>query len=310
MNQMRAGLNMDDLTDFDRSSPDAIIERLQSTYGGMAPRVRQAARYLLDNPNEIGVSSMRQIAQEAAVPPNTLVRMAKALGFDGYEELRDPFREAVKRGRDSIPDRARSLQDVSRSGRHGELFGQLARSSLGNVEALFAQTSVTDLKKAARLIVKARTACVLGMGGCYSAMQGFYYVGRMALPNLTFTPQQASTPLDDVARLGPKDVLFAATYYPYRREAVEATIKAKSRSAKLIAMTDSRASPIAADADLLLLVPTATPQFFPSTLAMVALLESLLAFIVSETDNEAVANIEAFDRERRAAGVYWPDDRA
>ena len=291
------------------TDPDAIIGRLQASYGAMSPRVRQAARYLMDNPNEIGVSSMRQIAHAANVPPNTLVRMAKAIGFEGYEELRHPFREALKRGGDSIPDRARSLQRTSRSGRHSELFRQLSESSLGNIETLFAQTSIADLRAAARLIIKARTACVLGMGGCYSAMQGFYYVGRMALPNLSFTPQPASTPLDDVARLGPKDVVFAATYYPYRREAVETALMAKSRGVKLIAMTDSRSSPIAADADLLLLVPTTTPQFFPSTLAMVALLESLLAFIVSETGNDAVANIEAFDEERRTAGIYWPDDR-
>ncbi|MEM8972560.1 MAG: MurR/RpiR family transcriptional regulator [Pseudomonadota bacterium] len=300
---------MENSVSAENSQPNSIIDRLQASYGAMSPRVRQAARYLMDNPNEIGVSSMRQIAYAANVPPNTLVRVAKAIGLDGYEELRHPFREALKRGGDSIPDRARSLQKASRSGRHNDLFQQLSESSVANVETLFAQMSITDLREAARLIIKARNACVLGMGGCYSAMQGFYYVGRMALPNLSFTPQPASTPLDDVARLGPKDVLFAATYYPYRREAVETALTAKARGVKLIAMTDSRSSPIAADADLLLLVPTTTPQFFPSTLAMVALLESLLAFIVSETGNDAVANIESFDEERRTSGIYWPDDR-
>lgn len=293
------------ISDFDRNDPETVIQQLQSAYASMAPRVRQAARYLLDNPNEIGVSSMRQIAQMADVPPNTLVRMAKSLGFDGYEELRAPFREAIKRGGDSIPDRARSLQDVSKSGRHGELFSQLAEASFDNIETVFAQTSVSDLRSAARRIVKARTAYVLGMGSCYSAMQGFFYVGRMAIPNLVFTPQQANLPLDDLARIGPKDVLFAATYQPYRRETVEATIEATARGATLISMTDSRASPIAAHADLLLLVPTRTPQFFPSTLAMVAMLENLLAFIVSETDADAVSSIEEFDSKRRAAGVYW-----
>jgi DNA-binding MurR/RpiR family transcriptional regulator len=297
---------MDSISDFDRHDPEAVIEQLQSAYASMAPRVRQAARYLLDNPNEIGVSSMRQIAQVANVPPNTLVRMAKALGFDGYEELRAPFREAIKRGGDSIPDRARSLQDVSRSGRQGELFGQLAEAAFDNIETVFAQTSVSDLRSAARKIVKAHITYVLGMGSCYSAMQGFFYVGRMAIPNLVFTPQQASLPLDDLARIGPKDVLFAATYQPYRRETVEATIEAKARGATVISMTDSRASPIAARADLLLLVPTRTPQFFPSTLAMVAMLENLLAFIVSETDADAVSSIEEFDKKRRSAGVYWP----
>ena len=274
----------------------------------MSPRIRVAARYLLDHPSEIALSSMRQLAQSANVPPNTLVRLAQSLGFEGFEEFRQPFREAMRRGGQSIPDRARSLQDLSRAGSHGELFRDLAETSLANVATLFSTTSTADLKRAARMIIKARTAYILGMGSCYASMHGFYYVGRMAIPNLVFTPQQSSLPLDDLMRLERSDVLFAATYRPYRRDTVEAVQHAKERAAKVISLTDSRASPIAAQADLLLLAPTSTPQFFPSMLAMVAMLESLLAFIVAETDTRAIANIESVHRSRMAAGVYWPED--
>jgi DNA-binding MurR/RpiR family transcriptional regulator len=290
------------------ASPRAVMARLQAALATLSPRMRVAARYLLDHPNEIAVSSMRQLAQAADVPPNTMVRLAQALGFDGYDGFRGPFREAMRRGSESIPDRARSLQHVSRAGRHGELFRALAESSMSNVAAIFSSTSPSDLKRAARMIIKARAAYILGMGSCYSSMLGFYYVGRMALPNLVFAPQLPNQPLDDLMRIGQADVLFAATYQPYRRETVEAVRHVKFRGAKLISLTDSRASPIAVDADLLLLAPTATPQFFPSILAMTAMLESLLAFIVSETDNDAVANIEAIHRSRTAAGVYWPED--
>ncbi|MGE0848073.1 MAG: MurR/RpiR family transcriptional regulator [Hyphomicrobiaceae bacterium] len=288
--------------------PDGVLERLQSAYASLAPRLRKAARYVLDNPNDIGVSSMRQIASAADVAPNTLVRMAKGLGFDGYEEMRRPFRDAMRRGVEGFPDRARWLQSLARSGSHCELFSQLAHTSLNNIETLFSITSAADLKRAACMIVKARTAYVLGMGSCYASMHGFYYIGRMAIKNLTFTPQQASLPLDDLARIGRKDVLFAATYRPYRQETVEAARYAKARGARLISLTDSRSSPIAADADVMLLAPTGTPQFFPSMLAMVAMLESLLAFIVSQTGPEAVASIESFHANRSASQVYWPDD--
>jgi DNA-binding MurR/RpiR family transcriptional regulator len=290
------------------ASPEALIANLQSALATLSPRIKVAARYLLDHPTEIALTSMRQLAQSANVPPNTLVRLAQTLGFEGFGEFRQPFLEAMRRGGESIPDRARSLQDLSRAGSHGELFRELAETSMSNVGSIFSTTSTADLKRAARMIIKARTAYVLGMGSCYSSMHGFYYVGRMAIPNLVFTPQQSSLPLDDLMRIERSDVLFAATYRPYRRDTVEAVRQAKARGAKIISLTDSRASPIAADADLLLLAPTSTPQFFPSMLAMVAMLESLLAFIVAETDTEAVANIEAVHRSRMAAGVYWPED--
>src|SRR5262249_11455124 len=136
------------------TSPDKLIARLQDTLSSLSPRIRVAARYLLDHPADIALSSMRQLAQSADVPPNTLVRLAQALGFDGFEEFRQPFREAMRRGGESIPDRARSLQSLSRAGSHGELFRELAETSLANVEALFATTSAADLKRAARMIIK------------------------------------------------------------------------------------------------------------------------------------------------------------
>jgi DNA-binding MurR/RpiR family transcriptional regulator len=290
------------------ASPEVLIAELQSALSWFSPRIKVAARYLLDHPTEIALTSMRQLAQSANVPPNTLVRLAQTLGFEGFEGFRQPFREAMRRGGESIPDRARSLQDLSRAGNHGELFRELAETSVSNVASIFSTTSAADLKRAARMIIKARTTYVLGMGSCYSSMHSFYYVGRMAIPNLVFTPQQSSLPLDDLMRIEGSDVLFAATYRPYRRDTVEAVRQAGARGAKIISLTDSRASPIAAGADLLLLASTSTPQFFPSMLAMVAMLESLLAFIVAETDTEAVANIEAVHHSRMAAGVYWPQD--
>src|SRR5262245_28467037 len=137
------------------ASPDLIIAELQRALSSLSPRIRVAARYLLDHPAEIALSSMRQLAQSAKVPPNTLVRLAQALGFEGFEEFRQPFREAMRRGAESIPDRARSLQNLSRAGSHGELFRDLAETSLANVATLFSTTSTADLKRAARMIIKA-----------------------------------------------------------------------------------------------------------------------------------------------------------
>jgi DNA-binding MurR/RpiR family transcriptional regulator len=67
---------------------------------------------VLENPNEVGVSTVREIAEAAKVKPNTVVRMARQVGFEGYEDFRAPFREAIRQGAVSFPDRARWLQDV------------------------------------------------------------------------------------------------------------------------------------------------------------------------------------------------------
>ena len=93
--------------------PGPILEALQAGLTEMSPQVRRAAEWVLDHPGEIAVNSMRAIAAEADVTPNTLVRMARAVGFEGYDDLRDPFRKQAADGAPSFPDRARFLQSIN-----------------------------------------------------------------------------------------------------------------------------------------------------------------------------------------------------
>jgi hypothetical protein len=46
---------------------------------------------------------VREIAEAADVKPNTLVRMARQVGFEGYEDFRAPFREAIRRAPPAFP---------------------------------------------------------------------------------------------------------------------------------------------------------------------------------------------------------------
>lgn len=284
------------------------INHLSAVYEDLSPQLRRAADYVLDNPNEVGLNSMRQVALAAEVKPNTLVRMAKAAGFSGYEAFRVPFRDDLRKGMETFPDRARWLQSIAQGGSHGQLFSQMAAASLTNLEQLFSGTSGAEVKAAADLIVGARTAYFLGVGVGHALAHSFWYVARMALDNLVHVPRPGNLPIDDLARIGKRDVLLAMTFSPYRREVVDAVRLAKRRGANVVAISDSRSAPIAIAADHVFVVPTTTPQFFTSSAAVMVLLETLIAFMVADAKRSVVANIEAFHRERDEAGVYWRAD--
>ncbi len=142
--------------------PNEILGALGTVLASLSPQVQLAARYVLDNPGEIAVTSMRGIADASGVKPNTLVRMARAVGFDGYDDFRGPFRQYAAEGTLSFPDRARFLQTISQGGSHGSLLADMAGAAFANVESLFAEVDADELKAAADLIDGARRANVLG----------------------------------------------------------------------------------------------------------------------------------------------------
>lgn len=291
-----------------RAEVDVLLERLSEKMIEMSPQLQKAAAFVLDHPNDVGFSSVRDLARSAGVKPNTLVRMARAAGFEGFEDFRAPFRIDLKERANPFTDRAQWLQDLSAGGRHGSLYSDMATAAFENLEQLFADTSAAYLREIADRIVASRQTYVIGVGANYSLAHNFEYLTRMAVEHVVAVPHEGNAPMDDIVRAGSDDVVVALTFEPYRSEVVEATDAARDQGATVVAITDSHGSPIAVGADHVIIAPSETPQFFPSTLAAAAALEVLASFIVADADPEVVSAIERFHRRRYDLGVYWKAD--
>ncbi|WP_299370632.1 MurR/RpiR family transcriptional regulator [uncultured Tateyamaria sp.] len=287
----------------------SILQRLAGELAELTPEARKAATYVLENPRDVGVSTVREIAKAANVKPNTVVRMARQVGFEGYEDFRAPFREAIRRGAADFPDRARWLQDISKSGDLGGLFADMVRDVMANIEETFAGISTDNLETAARAIWSARRVLTLGVGVNNSVARNFTYLASTGMTEFHAIPRPGSTPVDDLAWADQNDVLIAITCKPYRSEVVEAVSIARAQGMTIIALSDSPASPIVRMADHGFVVSVDTPQFFPSSVSIIALLETLLSFVVAVASDEIVERVETFHARRHQLGMYHTEEK-
>lgn len=258
---------------------------------------------MLENPRDVGVSTVREIAQAANVKPNTVVRMARQVGFEGYEDFRAPFRDAIRRGAADFPDRARWLQGIRKSDDLGGLYADMAQDMLGNIEQTFANISADDLRAAATAIWASRRVCALGVGVNNSNARNFTYLASTGMVQFHAIPQSGSTPVDDLAH----DLLIAITCKPYRTEVVEAVKIAREQGTTIICLSDSPVSPILRDADHGFVVGVDTPQFFLSSVSIIALLETLLSFVIAVRRDEIVRWVETFHRRQHELGLYYEE---
>lgn len=287
---------------------EQILSLLTQHLDSFTPQERKAATFILDNSSMVSVSSIRDLASNAGVKPNTYVRMARALGFKGFDEFREPFKETIRSGQLNFPDRARWLQEVASRGELGQLHAQMASSAIENIEASFANTNEAQLNRVANSIVKAKRVFVLGVGVYNTLAQNFAYVASMAMENIVSIPKVGSHLIDDLARAEQGDLVLAMTFKPYRTEVLDAVALAKAQGAAIVGITDSAAAPFVSTCEEVIYVASETPQFFPSTVAAVAILETLMAFIVADADKNIVESIEKFHRRRHAMGVYFSED--
>ncbi|AXI57096.1 silent information regulator protein Sir2 [Sulfitobacter sp. JL08] len=284
-----------------------VLDRLTEEWDALTPEAQKAARYVLENPNDVGVSTVREIAEAANVKPNTFVRMARQVGFEGYEDFRAPFREAIRKGAVSFPDRARWLQDIRKSGDLGGLYADMAGAAIRNIEETFAATSAEAMKSAAETIWASRQVFTLGVGVNNANARNFTYLASTGMTQFHAIPRPGSTAVDDLAWADGRDVLIAMSMRPYRSEVVAAINVAREQGVTIIGLSDSPASPVIRAADHGFVVAVDTPQFFPSSVPTIALLETLLSFVIAVASEEIVERVEKFHDRRHQLGIYVED---
>jgi DNA-binding MurR/RpiR family transcriptional regulator len=145
---------------------------------------------------------------------------------------------------------------------------------------------------------------VLGSRSSYPVAYHFFYIASFGGAPVSLVDGAGGIGVDAMRGASVGDVMFAVSVAPYARATVEAAAHAAARRVRVIALTDSPLSPLAARAGYVLTVPTATPSFFHSMSAAFALVETLAALVVAERGPKAVDATRRADQELRSLYAY------
>src|SRR5579862_4131900 len=89
---------------------DDFQRRLIDIEPHLPRRLRQAAAYALEHPDEFALGTASALARGAEVQASTLVRLAQTLGFAGFSELQEVFRSRLRNRWPDYSERLRALQ--------------------------------------------------------------------------------------------------------------------------------------------------------------------------------------------------------
>ncbi len=268
----------------------------------LTPKLKSAARVILDNPNLVATTSMRALAGRAGVTPPTMVRLATTLGFENYESFRRVFQSSINK--QNFEDRANWLQFTSATDGVTPIVQEIAESGVTNLKQFFQELDLDALSKAADIIIAAPNVYVVAAGGIHWIACYLHYVCKMAVPQMRLPANSGNGLLEEMIPVGKDDVILAMAYRPYARHGIEASEFALSRGARMIYLTDSRAAPLASKAEVLILQKTASRQFFPSMVAVMIAIETLISVIVSKSGDSAIRSIADYSEIREKGDFY------
>ncbi|MGS1022113.1 MurR/RpiR family transcriptional regulator [Burkholderia glumae] len=279
---------------------DELASLIRAQFSELSPQFQAGAAFLLDHPDEVAVSSMRKLAQRAQVQPASLVRLAQQFGFPGWNELRDLFVARVRARPAPMTQRARSLV---KPGAKAALSQDLLAAQQQNLADAAARNQ-RALAEAARLIRKAPHVHVAGFRSCYPVAFGFVYAYRLFRPSVSLLAGVAGSLEMELRAIGQASVTVIVSFAPYSTEATRVANIARERGSRIVAITDSAASPVALAANATLIFGHDSPSFFPSLVAAHALAEALVAQLLALEGGGAVAALERSEAELHARGAY------
>lgn len=282
-----------------------LSQLLDSRFESLSPELQRAARWVLAHPAELGLQSMRQSAQAASVSPATMTRLARALGLDGFEAMRRPSRAAFAQTLGRPPANAVP------AGLAGDAsIERLAQAQADNLSSVSTRNTAEQLRAAAQALLDARTLLFLGLRASFGIAYHLHYTCDWLRPHSRLATDAGGAWADLLVTLQPGDLLVAVSQAPYTRQTVEAVQAVRVRQVPVLALTDSRLSPLARLAQQHLLFDAASPSFFHSMTGAQALAEALMGCVAEQGGAAVAQRLAERQQSLQATRAYWEKPKA
>ena len=207
---------------------------------------RLVAEYLTHHADEAQYLSISSLAKECNVAEATVFRFCRALGFEGYHEMRIALAQANATG--ALLNQQELRPDASTASLCEHAHALFLTAINGTQNAL----STEAVEKAVALMREANQVFCFGQGG--SMLLANDICARFASLTTKFrTAGDSHFQLLTASLMGPEDVVLFVSYSGATRDMMETLRTAKSAGAKVILLTHYEDSPGAALADVVLL---------------------------------------------------------
>lgn len=255
----------------------AILER----YETLSKRLQQIARYVLDEPNAVGLETLAVLADRSGVQPSAIVRFAKSFGFEGATQMQRLFRDELLSGNASLAygERVRQFSDTvdgKAVGDPGQVLAEFVQGNVLALQNLGEIVSAEDLSGAVDLIAEADTVYVAGFRRSFPVAAYIAYSLHQVDKKTVFIDSVGGMTRQQIHAIGPNDLMIAVSYHPYAEEAVALIEDAVERGCRVLSISDSLVSPVSKPATQVLQVREAEIRKFRSLAASMCLAQALV----------------------------------
>ena len=262
-----------------RPSADQLIKRISTEFETLSKQLKVIALHIEKNRDHVGIEGIQEMATQCGVQPSAVVRFAKHFGFSGFSELQAIFRENLSRQLAPSRNYKARIRDLIESGSTDLSSVDIAREFLaGSVAGMHELESSLDgaaLKKAVDLLCNADCIWIAASRRSFPIAAYLDYALQHTDKRIGLVAALGSMHQGQMRSVRKGDVMIAISFSPYAEETIAVAKMAIERGARLVAISDSRMSPLAKLATVTLVVQDNSTLGFRSLSSTMGLAQSL-----------------------------------
>src|SRR5512139_3559012 len=279
---------------------DGVLVRVRACLPEFTGALRRVAEHVLTDPAGASRATIVELAERSGTSPATITRFCRAVGFEGYADLRLAIAGETGRAARSAGWAVDIGREIEPSDPLERVLRQIMAADTQAMRDTAAMTDIAAVERAADAIASASRVDIYGASG--SALVGAemqFSLHRIGVAAWSWP--DIHNGLASAALLGKDDVALGISHSGQTRETVEMIAEAGGHGATTIALTSFPRSPLADVADVVLLTATQATTFRPDALSarhpQLVVLDLLYIAVAQRTHERAHA---AFQRTARA----------
>ena len=282
-----------------------ILSALQERATTFSKGQRAIARYITESYDKAAFMTASKLGRTVGVSESTVVRFAVELGYDGYPTMQKAMQEMVL-------NRLTSVQRIEvANDRIGDqdILSLVLQSDMEQLRKTVSSVDRKDFSAAVNAILDARRIYVLGVRSA-SALASFlgYYLNLMFEDVHTITASGTGQVLEKLISAGPDDVVIAFSYPRYSTSTVTGASFCHSKGAKIVAMTDSRTSPLGQTSDFVLQTKSDMASLVDSLVAPLSVVNALVVALAARREEKLAKTFSRLEEIWEKYQVYEKQD--
>ncbi len=256
-----------------------ILTYIQENMSSFSKGQKLIANYILQSYDKAAFMTASKLGKTVNVSESTVVRFAAELGFDGYPSMQKTLQEMIRNKLTAIQRVEVSKERIGNQ----DVMTMVMQSDIEKIRMTLDETDQTSFNQAVAAIANAKRIYILGVRSASVLANFISFYFRFMFDNVVSVDTSSiSEVFEQIVHISADDVFIGLSFPRYSKRTIKAMQYAKDQGAKVVAITDSKVSPLTKIADVSLLAKSDMASFVDSLVAPLSLVNALIVAISRE----------------------------